>query len=434
MAKTTQHRSTFPVAPMKELALNVCDKTIYERKLSLKQEIISEYDRNEGRAVLDEIASLHFDPRELKSLKGVDKRQTNAKKILNGDNVTEDTIKKICKEFLYDYKQFASADVKQSANKLARDISDSAIETGTRINDCVAKKAEFERLHTQYVASRKPVLKEWRSLYRQLVDTQRKAIAENEKLQELKTLAKSQKGPDRKATTAERKLLEQQLRTEATQQLGDATAIAGLLNIEPLLAERYSRIFTRRREIDDLSAKSIRVAKLGEVLSLVAEKLTVALVDRARVSLFSSSKPDLKIELSDLQSQSVQKSTDPFIVFASCSKTMTSVDNHFSNSGSQIELDPRALKLATPVKNIINSKFKCKWDKNAKEAFYSIVYDSLVVIASMCRETVSGNAKTISRKGIEQVIHTYLGSHQVNTTLLDEDIDRIFRPRQSAKA
>lgn len=428
MAKTTtQHRSTFPVAPMKELALNVCDRTTYERKLTLKQEIISEYDCNEGKAVLDEIASLRFDPRELKSLKGVEKRQNNAKKVLSGDNVTEDTIKKICKEFLYDYQQYASDDVKQSANKLAHFILDASTSTSDRIRDCTAKKLEFERLHAQYVAGRKPVLKEWRSLYRQLVDLQRKTINENVRLQELKTLAKTQKGPEKKATTAERKSLEQQLRTEATQQLGDATAISGLLNIEPLLAERYSRIFTRRREIDDLSAKSIRVAKLGEVLSLVAEKLTAALVDRARVSLFSGSKPDLKIELSDLRS--VHKSADPFIVFASCSKTMTSVD-----SGSQFDVDPCVSKLATPVKNIINSKFKCKWDKDAKNALYSIIYDSLVVIASMCRETVSGNAKTISRKGIEQVVHTYLGSHQVDTTLLDEDIDRIFRPRQPTKS
>jgi hypothetical protein len=422
MAKTT--RRDFPVATMKKLALGIFNPDIVDEKNRIKSEIIADYDQNEGKAVLDEIAALEFNSKQMKALKGLDKTRNGFKTILVSPTVTEDQIKKVCKELSVDYqaKFSGETDLQTIANELLPMVLSGLSENSKVIATCAAKKQRFVELSAKYRSERKPVLKDWRLMYRKLVSDSRAKILADPELVELKKSREGLKSAEAKEVRA--KILEREsfLQEESKKQLTDTSVIAGLLNVDPLIAERYSHIFTRRQAIDELSSQCIRIAKLPEVLSMLSTHLTRAVVNHTRTSLLSDrDRCNLKVTVADLKGSSPE--SQPAIVLGQCSKTKKAIDG-----GLAYDIPAGAELFSIPVKKIIDNTLKgLHWEKDARLAICAIVHDSIVALTHMFKTTVTGKAKTLSRVGITGIIHTYLSSHQIeDISMFDSDLNEIF--------
>lgn len=426
MSGIKKQRSTFPVASMKKLALEVTNKDLFAKKASYKDEIIANYDALEGKVVLAEMASIGFDPKRMKVLSGLAKRLRNYKKLLESETLTEETVKRICKELSINYQETYGSEpsLKVVSTSLLMRILTSTSENEREIAECNAKKNAYLKLEKQYVAGRKPVLKDWRVLYRKLVVQERKRITENPELIQLKLVRSTHTGKEGKAIRDDARVkigeLEDELQNELAKRLVDPQIISSSLGVDLQSAQRYAFIFSRRQAIDEISSRCVRIARLGEVLSMLAEKLTQSMVVHITEKLRTQSMFELKVKQADLVG--FDKATNPTIVLALCSPTKTQID-----AGLEFEVSEQAKSLYTSVSNVASVTLKSvRWANGTKEALCAIVYDSLVSFTEMFKETVSGNAKTISKAGVEQVIHQHLSSHGVDRTLLDAELARIF--------
>jgi hypothetical protein len=417
---------------MKTLASQVINGKLHEEKNKLKDEIIANYDSVEGKEVLDQIASLGFEPKRLKSAKAFSRKIKKVVETLTKPDLTSKNVETICKDFSVPFgdRVAAGESFSQIANSLLIDFATRSGENDKVIEELSAKKEKLEALNKQYFALRKPVLKKWREDYRTLVIKGREFVSNDQKLVELKQLHKTQKGADKKVTKEQIDELEAKLHTEVSQRMTDSVEISSALSVDPLIAQRLSFIFTKRREIDELSSNEVRVAKAGEVLSALAEQLTLAMVNNIKANLRGQDPFDMKISLAELKGG--DKATNPAIVLTYCSLTKSVID-----SGAEPEFSENIKQFGPAVKNIIASSGmqRVKRDPGVKDALCQIVHDFAVTLSTMFKGSITGKAKTVSEAGIRQVVANYLLSHHVLDPVFDAVLDRVFaKPVRQPKA
>lgn len=429
---TVVKRAPFAASTMKSLASRVVNGKLHEEKNRLKSEIISNYDSVEGKDVLDQIAALGFEPKRLKSAKAFGRKIGKVMDKLTKPDLTDKNVESICKDFSIPYADRVNAGetFTQIANSLLLNFASRKGENDKVVEELSAKKEKVESLNKQYFADRKPVLKKWRESYRSLVVKGQEFVSNDQKLVELKQLHKSQKGADKKITKEQIDELEAELHAEVSRRMTDTQEISSALSVDPLIAQRLSFIFTKRREIDQLSLEEVRVAKVGEVLSALAEQLTLAMVNNIKTNLRVQDPFDMKISLADLKGG--DKVANPAIVLTYCSLTKSKVD-----AGETPEFHEHSKQFASAVKNIITtSKMQhVKRDPEVKDALCEIVHDFAVTLSTMFKGSVNGKAKTISEAGIRQVVSNYLLSHHISEPIFDTVLDRVFtKTRQPRKA
>ena len=416
-------RAPFAASVMKALASRVVNGQLHEEKSKLKAEIIANYDSLEGKSVLEQIASLGFEPKKLKTAKGTDRKIKKTMVTLAKADLTEKDVEAICKSYSVSYedKSKAGESFSQIADGLLVTLASRSSENKKVIEELSAKKERVEELHKQYFTERKPVLKKWREDYRALVVKGREFVSNDQKLVELKQLWKSQRGADKKVTKAQIEALETELYEEVSRRMTSPQEISSDLSVDPLVAQRLSLIFSKRREIDELSSHEVRVAKVGEVLSVLAEQLTLAMTNNVKTNLLGQDAFNMHITLSELKGG--DKVANPAIVLAYCSQTKSVID-----TGATPEFHEQAKQFSSSVKNIIESSgmSHVKREPEVKDALCEIVYDFAVTLSTMFKGSISGKAKTISESGIRQVVTNYLLSHHISEPIFDAALDRVF--------
>lgn len=421
MARVTI-RHVFPVATMKLLAENVINGQSFTKKKEYKSELIKYYDSNDGCDILKKMTEVGFDSKKLAAAHRMRNTLSKLKKKLTSG--TPKSVHDVAKALSIPLDD--TVDLAITINELEGRIIRSDAANSQLIDEYTKLKTTYDQLDKQYAQERKPVLKEWRTKYRECVNVYRSQMDKNERLLELRAARKGERGETAKELRAQILALETELQAEIDAKLVDVSSIAETLGVDKAVAERYAVVFRLRKCIDSLSSSSIRVAKLGEVLSFLAEKEVQFAAAHAksvfgsRLSSDSAENGHIKILLSDLKGLSGSQSAAGSLL--SCSPTLSLIEQD-----KPVVYSESASVLATHVRNAAAEvTHKLTWDKPAREALCVVVYESVTALVNIFKMSITGNAKTISYDGVKNTLATYFTARGINPASFETEINEIF--------
>jgi len=422
--KAVKQRHNFPYAFMRKLALRVLNGELYTQKGEVKQEILTQYDTNEGVVAYEAVKQVAYETGMGRGLSRTIKCTQEYLDRLTPD-VDEATVSKMYKSLNHDEPETSLSERVSAlrillSNRQAKALNDKAV--------ALSVKSKYDELFGEYSKQRSVVVKSWKLKYSELVKKLRESRDANPRLHELRAAKKlSSDAEEKKRLSQEIKSVIRTLNDEFSSSLVSVDVITRTLGITAEEAQRLVPVFALRKKISDINDNSVRVSHADHLLSCIAEREVIELASCTRVAFSArvASGGVARPTLEDLVN-GMGKSTDAVSAFfkssPTCRKLLLGEEVAFCDDSKALK--SFVINTSKPVLNGLTS--------DVVLAMCGVVYESLVALLRLFKSETK--AKTVSRLTVSGVIRTVLTSHGFDSAAFDSVIEEAFTVKRASHA
>lgn len=401
-----RQRSGFPESTFKNLIDSAINGTKFADKNALKAKWSEEFNVVEGAEFLKHQEALHFDNGALISLRKSLKRYSKHLDKLSV-SPTADTVAAIYKDL--NIQLPADKPVDEQISQLIQALTAKKSHTSIERDQMEKLRLDYENIEKEYLKVRKVVFKTWRTDYSQFVKYLKDST--NAEIKSRYAVREAELGHRLNATEKREfksDVAEAIWMTVHDKMVSQAeifkffTEISKREGFTPGIAERYSRLFQSRRDIDKIKVDQYRVSRAGLVCARLSESFVADIV-RTVVSTYSASigndpaRCGSRISKADLANSRFDKSILPFL---ESSRTYTAI-----RDGHGLELHPRNSILIYNIKKILKNLYPAaKTDKELFEIIASIICEMAVSFINMAIKVNNAKVKTIGAECLKTVL------------------------------